>query len=98
MTNLEYYNIDNLCIKQWRLSEINNDLYVFRVDYKPKHTKETIILFSKVVEEKDLNKHKAKWLLEEHEDLKLSRDDVINDDTMYVPRHAKVHRQFCFEG
>lgn len=97
MTNLEYYKVDNLYINQWRLSD-NSDLVVFRVDYKPKHTKETIVLFSKVVEENDLNKHKVKWLLEEHEDLKLSRNDIINEDTMYVPRHAKVHRQFCFEG
>ena len=97
MTNLEYYQASNLYMNQWRLSD-NSDLVVFRVDYIPKHTKETIVLFSKVVEEKDLNKAKYEWLLEEHEDLKLSRNDIINEDTMNVPKHAKVHRQFCFEG
>ena len=96
MTNLEYYSFKNLNMYQY---DMDNKYYVVRIDYVPKHSKEDITLYSSLVEgEENINKEKIKWLLQEFKTPEYTREDIINDDTMYIPKHARVHKQYCFEG
>ena len=102
MTNLEYYKVDNLQIKEYDGLNVTDDLVVFEVSYVPKHSKELIKLFSKLCYKHELSAEKARFLLSEAKtifdiDSSLS---PINDDTLYIPKHIKkqAKKQYCFEG
>lgn len=91
MTNYEYYGgLSRLKFERFNLFSYNNDYSGLKISYVPKHSDEEIDLLSKLVKTEDLVNEKAKWLLQEVEFpyANLQIEHLINDDTMYVPRHA----------
>ena len=100
MTNYDYYRgLNNLKFEEYELSD---SYAVVKISYLPKHSvdNEEIPLYSQIVynNNEDIRKTKVKWLLKEVEFP--FKDDFINDDTLYVPKHANVEKQYkyCFEG
>ena len=91
MINYDYYNgLDNLRFEDY---EVSDKYACIKISYIPKHAGEDILLLSKLVynDRETILKEKTKWLLQEvefpYEELPL--EDLINVDTMYVPKHAK---------
>ena len=100
MTNYDYYGgLDNLQFEDYKL----DDKYsVVKISYLPKHSVDNkeIPLYSQIVysNKEDIRNIKVKWLLKEVEFP--FKEDIINDDNLYVPKHANVEKQYkyCFEG